>query len=341
MKTEYVSIITPTYNSENVIGQCLEAIAVQDYPKDMFEVIIADAGSKDKTLEIINSFKDRLNITIYENPLKTGEAGKSVALEKAKGGIVALIDSDNVMPDSTFISKMVKPFEEDAEIIGTEPLYFESRKQEAPLTRYFALAGINDPLCLFIGNYDRHSYITGKWTGLDLKVEDKGGYLKINLEASKMPTIGANGTFMKKALLLKTNYKPYLFDIDSVYEIVEQGYTKFAKVKTGIVHIYSPSLSIFVKKQNRRISDFMHFNKAQQRVYPWKKFPIKAVVWFAVCCLTVLPLLFQMVAGFIRKKTWVWIFHIAVCELTLLVYAWQFIKAKMIGKTAMKNRDNW
>ncbi len=337
----YLSIITPTYNSGRVIGLCLDSVCAQDYPKDSFEVIIADAGSKDNTIEIINSYKDRLDIKIFPNPLRTGEAGKTVGIDNAKGAIVGLVDSDNIMHDKSYISKMMKPFEEMPDIMGTEPLYFEYRKQDKPLTRYFAMSGINDPLCLFVGNYDKYSYITGKWTGMKLKTEESGGNIVINLDEKTIPTIGANGTFLKKDLVKRTRYSPYMFDIDVVYEIIKTGINKFVKVKTGIVHIYSPDFSSFIKKQSRRINDFLFFAKEKQRSYPWSSFPARGIILFTLYCVLVFPLIWQAVKGFIRKPEWVWIFHPFVCWVTLFIYGYTFLKARITGRNAIKNRDKW
>lgn len=341
MVPDFLTIITPTYNSEKVIGSCLEAICSQDYPKSLFEVVIADAGSKDKTIEIINSFKDRLDIKVFPNPLKTGEAGKTVGVDNAKGTIVALIDSDNIMRDKSYISKMMKPFLNDPDIMGTEPLYFGYRKEDKPLTRYFALAGINDPLCLFVGNYDKYSFITGKWTGMKMNTKEDKDYITVYLDEKSIPTIGANGTFLRKELVKKTHYSPYMFDIDVVYEIIKTGVNKFVKVKTDIVHIYSPDFSSFIKKQSRRINDFMFFDKEKQRTYPWAGFPINGIVLFTLYCVTVLPLLWQALKGFVRKPSWVWVFHPLVCWITLFIYGFTFIRTKVTGRSAIKNREKW
>ena len=67
-----VSFLIPTLNSERVLGDCLKSIVDQAYPKKKIEIIVADAGSKDKTLEIAKKYKAK----IYKNPLKTGEAGR-------------------------------------------------------------------------------------------------------------------------------------------------------------------------------------------------------------------------------------------------------------------------
>ena len=52
-----VSIIIPVYNVEKYIERCLESISKQKY-KD-FEVIIINDGSTDKTLDIINRYKNK------------------------------------------------------------------------------------------------------------------------------------------------------------------------------------------------------------------------------------------------------------------------------------------
>ncbi len=337
----FVSVIIPVYNSEKFIFDCLFAIQNQDYPKDKLEIIIPDGGSHDATLKIIDSFKTKMDITVCDNPLKTGEAGKSVGVDKAKGDIIALIDSDNIMPDNDYIKNMVEPFLIEKDIIGTEPIFFLFREKDKPLTKYFAMSGVNDPLCIFIGNYDRFSYITGKWTGFKLNTNDKGKYLLIELDEKKIPTIGANGTFLKKEYLLKTSYKPYLFDIDAVYEILKSGKNKFVKVKTGIIHIYSPDLKSFVKKQSRRIYDFLFFSKQKKRIYPWNKLPAKGIVLFVISCITIIPLLIQMMSGFLRKKRWEWLFHPIVCWLTLFTYGWVFLRTIITKKIIIKDRSKW
>jgi len=116
-----ISIVIPTYNSAKTLPACLESIREQDYPVDKVEIIIADAGSSDGTVEIARRFTDK----IYCNPLKTE---KAVGVRFARGEVVGLIDSDNILPERDWLSRMRGPFR-DEEIAGTEPLYYTySRK---------------------------------------------------------------------------------------------------------------------------------------------------------------------------------------------------------------------
>ena len=47
-----ISIVIPTRNSEKTLERCLRSIDEQDYPKEKMKLIIVDAFSSDKTVEI-------------------------------------------------------------------------------------------------------------------------------------------------------------------------------------------------------------------------------------------------------------------------------------------------
>jgi glycosyltransferase involved in cell wall biosynthesis len=248
-----ISVVFATLNAARVLESCLRSIAQQDYPKNKVEVIIADGGSTDDTLRIIGKFKvqsSKFKIRVVDNPLKTSEAGKAVGVKQATGDFIAFVDSDNILPVKNWFKKMVEPFG-DKEIVGSEPIEYTYRKNDPWLTRYFALIGMNDPICLFIGNYDRMSALTGKWTNLEFPSEDKGNYLKIKFDHEPLPTIGANGTLLRRNIFDDLGVGDYLFDIDMLVDIIrKRGKVYFAKVKTGIVHTYvEDDIKKFFRKQ--------------------------------------------------------------------------------------------
>ena len=47
-----LSIVIPTLNSERTLPECLDAIIGQTFPRDQYEIVIADAGSSDSTRAI-------------------------------------------------------------------------------------------------------------------------------------------------------------------------------------------------------------------------------------------------------------------------------------------------
>jgi len=340
-----ISVLIPTLNAASVLEKCLHSIANQDYlprgealrgPKNKIEIIIADGGSTDKTLEIAKKYGAK----IYKNPLKIGEAGKAVALKHAKGELVVLIDSDNVLPAEDWLKKMVEPFS-DPEIIGSEPWEFTYPQNDGFIDRYCALMGMNDPLCYFLGNYDRLNALSGKWTGLPARQEDKGEWIKVTLKPPAIPTIGANGTILRKEVLLKSGLlSDYLFDIDIITQIASQKPVKFAKVKTGIIHLYCGSdISKFIRKQKRRIKDYLYYQKIGARKYPWEQQNKLGLLKFVLSCITLLPLVYQSAKGYLKKPDSTWLFHPLACWITFWVYTKEMILAKF-GVTEM-SRERW
>ncbi len=316
-----ISIVIPTYNSERTLVQCLESIIKQDYPRGKIEIIIADGGSKDKTLEIVEKFRvDR----ILHNPLRTGEAGKAVGVEVAKNEIILLQDSDNILNERGWLRRMVEPFE-DASISGAEPLYYTYRKEDSLITRYCALLGMNDPLCLYLGNYDRYSYVTVKWTELMVKTRDNGSYLLLELNERNIPTIGANGFLVRREALRKVDYKPYLFDIDMVYQLIRIGQNSFAKVKIGIVHLFANNVGTFTRKTYRRIRDYLFYEKQKMREYPWRRLSRVRILKFAFYTLIMVPIIRDAVKGYRKMPDKAWLFHPLACWLTLFIYGIVFI----------------
>jgi len=328
-----LSIIIPTLNAEKPLSECLKRIATQNYPKNKVEIIIADGGSTDKTREIAK----RYGAKIVENKLKTAEAGKAAGVKCARNEIIVLIDSDNYLPTKDWFVKMVEPFS-DEEIIGSEPLEYTYRKNDGYITRYCALIGMNDPICMYLGNYDRHNYLTERWTGLDIKSEDKGGYLKLTLKKYEVPTIGANGTMIRRGLLSKVG--DYLFDIDEIHELISKRKNKFAKVKIGIIHVFSGTVSTFIRKQKRRIKDYAYYNKMGVRKYPWSRLNKIGMLRFMVFSFFWLPTFIESLIGYYKKPDKAWFFHPLACWLTLWVYSTSIISQKIFGVKEM-SRTGW
>ncbi len=89
MLPEEITIIIPTFNEEGTISQCLETVV--NIPG--IEVIIADGGSTDRTVEIVEQYKDVKVVTSV--------TGRSVQMNKgaeyAKGRIFLFLHADCVL----------------------------------------------------------------------------------------------------------------------------------------------------------------------------------------------------------------------------------------------------
>ena len=332
-----VSFVIPTLNSEETLGACLQSILEQGAPRSSYEIVIADGGSHDGTLALARTCGvDR----VVENPLKTGEAGKAAGIKAAKGELIALVDSDNILPDGGWLERMLEPFE-DPGIMFSEPLRYEWRKKDPALTRYFALLGMNDPVCLFTCNYDRYCYVTGRWTEVAVDESDRGGFIEVRLRPEALPTIGANGFIFRRSLLEKARWEPYFFDIDVVHQAAVAGLGRGAKVKVGIVHLYCSALRDFGRKQRRRIRDFLFFTEGRERTYPWENQSKGGIARFVLSTVTVVPLLLQMARGAGRRLDRAWWYHPVACWMTLWIYGWAAVRKVCGARQAPAPREKW
>ncbi|MBI5642817.1 MAG: glycosyltransferase [Deltaproteobacteria bacterium] len=102
-----VSVIIPAYNCEKTVSRCLESLLQQDYPKDLYEIIAVDDGSKDGSADVIKRYRVHYLWQVNKGPATARNKG----VEKAAGDIVLFTDSDCV-PDRGWIREMVRPFED-------------------------------------------------------------------------------------------------------------------------------------------------------------------------------------------------------------------------------------
>jgi glycosyltransferase involved in cell wall biosynthesis len=93
-----ISVIIPVLNEEAVIGRCLESLSHSRLPKDKFEVIIVDNGSRDGTLEVVKTFGDRLNLKILTLEKAHISALRNRGASQARGTILAFLDADCLAP---------------------------------------------------------------------------------------------------------------------------------------------------------------------------------------------------------------------------------------------------
>jgi glycosyltransferase involved in cell wall biosynthesis len=342
-----ISFVIPTLNAAKVLRPCLESIKKQK-TKYKYEILIADGGSTDGTLNLAKNFRAK----ILKNPLKTAEAGKAVGIKQAIGEYICLIDSDNILPNNNWLNKMLEPFT-DPQIIGSEPISFTYRKKSGLVERYSALIGANDPYAFVTGIYDRFSYINNKWTKIKLQTTDFKKYIKIKLEKNKaIPTIGANGTiFRKKFLECSPLIKGvpdlpaeeaggrgiYFFDIDIIsQQLQKKSPLYFAKVKTGIIHTYCEnSIKKFIRKQNRRVVDYYTYKNL--RTFNWTVVDSKKFIFYTIL---IFPMLFDLTIGYIHKPDNAWFFHPLACFITLYVYSINIIKKKL-NLIKPIDRHNW
>jgi len=85
----HVSVVITSRNNEQTIEECLKSIAELEYPEDLLEIIVIDAGSTDKTAQIAEKYTKK----VVSRPVNA-PAAYNYALKIASHDILAFVDSD-------------------------------------------------------------------------------------------------------------------------------------------------------------------------------------------------------------------------------------------------------
>lgn len=102
-----ISVVMPVYNEAANIISTLEALYSNTVLPD--EVIVADGGSTDNTVQLI---KERFpQATVINNPEKNAAAGRNEGIKKAQGDVIAFTDGDCIV-DKHWIENISKAFSE-------------------------------------------------------------------------------------------------------------------------------------------------------------------------------------------------------------------------------------
>ena len=107
MDNKLISIIIPSYNRKEFIGQAINSALKQSY-KDI-EIIIIDDGSSDGTFEFLNEqYKNNSNIKIYRNEKNSGAGfSRKDGYKKSNGDYVVFMDDDDYYTNFDFFEQAV------------------------------------------------------------------------------------------------------------------------------------------------------------------------------------------------------------------------------------------
>jgi glycosyltransferase involved in cell wall biosynthesis len=93
----FVSVIVPCHNEENHLPHILESISRQNYPADLFEIIIVDDNSSDRTYHTASAYSTSINVlTVYNNGSGKKQAIRT-GVSAASGKLIITTDADCLM----------------------------------------------------------------------------------------------------------------------------------------------------------------------------------------------------------------------------------------------------
>ncbi len=105
--TPQITVVIPTYNRRAILKKTLLAFAAQTLAPDEFEVIVADDGSDDDTLVMLQQFKAPLALRVLALPHRGANAARNEAIRQARAPIV-LITGDDMIPEPALVASHLK-----------------------------------------------------------------------------------------------------------------------------------------------------------------------------------------------------------------------------------------
>jgi len=90
-----VAVLLPVLNEADHIDVCLESLAAQGYPGSL-EIVVADGGSVDGTLERLSGWSKRIELKILHNPERVQSAGVNLAAANTDAEVLIRADAHTV-----------------------------------------------------------------------------------------------------------------------------------------------------------------------------------------------------------------------------------------------------
>jgi glycosyltransferase involved in cell wall biosynthesis len=307
----FVTLVIPTYNEEKNIERCLESINKQDYPKEKLEVLVIDDSSEDKTVEIAKRF----GATVYLHNFNDYGHGKSIGMEKAKGEIVGLLDADNEIVQTDWLSKMVIPFIKDTTIFGVDSKRL-IKEDDLLINRYCNTSNLENALARILSEPVE-----------SVPHREFPDYTLYNIrDIRHVPQIGSNGFLWRKKVILDVgNYRPKFEEGNFICLTFKKGYTKFARVGNyGIYHHHVSNLRDYIKKRSR--DAYLFFLRKARKEYTWVEEIGYLKLFFAMFYwLTFICPLIEAIKNYIKTKETAWLIHPLMCFVTINVYFYRWL----------------
>lgn len=113
-----LSIIIPVYQVEKYVRPCLESVYKQGLDDEVFEVIIVNDGTKDRSMEVIQDIIDQhKNITVVHQENQGLSVARNNGMAIAKGEYLLMPDSDDLLIENSVEPLLEKALETKADMV--------------------------------------------------------------------------------------------------------------------------------------------------------------------------------------------------------------------------------
>ncbi len=311
-----VSFIMPTLNAEALLDNVLSSITRQTYPREYYEIILADAHSTDRTREIGKKY----GAVILDDNGKNMEEGKRLALRHATGDYIVFVDADNEITHPDYIELAIKALAANPQAFGVEGYYLPSPKMSSFCAYITHRLHISDPTCWIMSANPKliaRAGETERW---------------ILPDGTYSYPLGANGFVYRRSDLQSVQANEKFQDTHVALFLMKNGKREWLRITgRGVHHYYVQTLWGFVKKRRRAT---VHFLRVQQEMpVNWMKESPPVPLWLAgVYCVTFVGPLWHTLRGLVRDRDPRWLWHVPTSLGSVLGNAWGVMTFKRRGQ---------
>jgi len=90
----FISIIIPTYERPERLVICLKSLMRLDYPRERFEVIVVDDGSRKPPETVVARFHERFDVMLFTQTHAGPATARNTGAAQATGEVLAFTDDD-------------------------------------------------------------------------------------------------------------------------------------------------------------------------------------------------------------------------------------------------------
>jgi glycosyltransferase involved in cell wall biosynthesis len=123
----FITIVIPVRNEEAHLKAVLQSLLDQEYPRDRYEILVADGNSVDGTARIVEQLANSSAtcIKLLPNPLQLSSAGRNVGVRQSAGELIFFVDGHCHIPSKTLLRDAVTLFEKTGAdcLCRPQPLY--------------------------------------------------------------------------------------------------------------------------------------------------------------------------------------------------------------------------
>jgi cellulose synthase/poly-beta-1,6-N-acetylglucosamine synthase-like glycosyltransferase len=217
-----LTVVIPTLNNASTISLTLSSIFSNEFPRELFEVLVIDNGSSDKTVEIAKKYP----VKLFHCPRRGIGPPRNFGVKMAEGEIVCFTDSDCVV-ERDWLRKIFNFFQQNTEVDG-----------------------VGGPIFPYPCSQNKIQRLTG-----EIFVEDQGypnEVKKVQFGSTQGIIFGSNSAYKKEALLSVGGFsEPGGSNLELAWRLISKGWNLFFNPYVRVYHIFPTSLKSIIKQQFR------------------------------------------------------------------------------------------